>query len=83
MEHGALGIEHRAKRVVVNTRNVVLPVFAQVVVFKKSPYICSREAGGGLRDKEHSSSRFFYLVVWNAEVAARPELVEGLTPNNS
>ena len=79
MEHGALGIEHRAKRVVVNTRNVVLPVFAQVVV----SYTCSREAGGGLRDKEHSSSRFFYLVVWNAEVAARPELVEGLTPNNS
>ena len=69
----------RVKRIVIHTQNVILPVFAQVVV----SYTCSREAGGGLRDKEHLSNRFFYLVVWNAEVAARPELVEGLAPNNS
>jgi hypothetical protein len=72
----------RVKRIVIHTQNVILPVFAQVVVLKKSPYTCFR-AAGGLRDKEHSSNRFFYLVVWNAEVAARPELVEGLAPNNS
>jgi hypothetical protein len=59
MEHGALGIEHRAKRVVVNTRNVVLPVFAQVVVFKKSPYICSREAGGGCETKSIRAAASF------------------------